>query len=132
MGLLADYKQKSLQKKENVSLKHSPPEPHFCQPIAQSLSNVVRESTNLPFMPSSHYHPHDFGMADTNDILVIVGKSSAELVSIVNTTKLLRVWVDVCQSTNQAFLLLVRLTKQSYLMQGLQLKKIRVTGITLS
>ena len=74
MGLLADYKTEKPTEKENVSLEHSPPEPHFCQPIAQSLSNVVRESTNLPFLPSSHYHPHDFGMADTNDILVIVGE----------------------------------------------------------
>ena len=74
MGLLVDYKTENPTEKENISLEHFPPEPHFCQPIAQSLSSVVRDSTQLPFLPSSHYHPHDFGMADTNDILVIVGE----------------------------------------------------------
>ena len=74
MGLLVDYKVENPTQKENISFESFPPEAHFCQPVAQSLSNVVRGSTQLPFLPSSHYHPHDFGMADPNDILVIVGE----------------------------------------------------------
>ena len=60
---------------ENVELAHFPPEPYFCQPIAESLSKVVRNTTPLPYLPSSHHHSHDYGMIDQSSILVIVGEA---------------------------------------------------------
>ena len=74
MAVLIDYKVDKPTEEEDAKLDHFPPEKYFCQPIAQSLSKVVGNSTQLPFLPSSHYHSHDFGMTNQNDILVIVGE----------------------------------------------------------
>ena len=75
MGTLGDPKQDGKGELENIDLPHFPPEKHFCQPIAESLSKLVRDTTPLPYLPSSHYHTHDYGMIDQNSILVVVGEA---------------------------------------------------------
>ena len=64
METLMDPKQHINGELENIELAHFPPEPYFCQPIAKCLSKVVRNTTPLPYLPSSHHHSDDYGMID--------------------------------------------------------------------
>ena len=75
MGTLMDPKQHINGELENIELAHFPPEPYFCQPIAKPLSKVIRNTTPLLYLPSSHHHSHDYGMIDQSNILVIVGEA---------------------------------------------------------
>ena len=75
MGTLMDPKQYINGELENIELAYFPPELYFCQPIAKSLSKVIRNTTPLPYLPSSQHHSHDYGMINQSNILVIVGEA---------------------------------------------------------
>ena len=59
------------------SLRSFPPEGYFCQPIVEELGRVIHETSALTCLPSSHYHPHDYGMVDKNNVLLIVGEAKS-------------------------------------------------------
>ena len=77
MGALADPKVGNSGELHHVEITKFPLEEYFSQPIAETLATMVRETTPLTVLPSSHYHPHDYGMVDENNVLVIVGEAQS-------------------------------------------------------
>ena len=86
-GLLVDPADNSIQEhpeneditrdKTTKSLRSFPPEGYFCQPIVEELGRVVRKTSALTCLQSSHYHPHDYSMVDKNNVLLIVGEAKS-------------------------------------------------------
>ena len=85
------------------SLKSFPPEGYFCQPIVEELGRFVRKTSALTCLPSSYYHPHDYGMVNENSVLLIVGEAKVVIVIRGNMTKCSQVSGIVRVCTIQVF-----------------------------